>query len=71
MLNSYPNNNINMRNKFRMHPKVGGARLQTGCKNNHECRKKKYFNGAHLLDLALYDEKSDQISLFGMSFKTN
>ena len=54
-----------------MHLKAGGTQQQTGCKNNHERRKKKYFNGTHLLDLALNDEKSDQISLFGMSFKSN
>jgi len=35
------------------------------------CRKKKYFNGAHLLDLALNDEKSDNVCLFGMNFKSN
>ena len=57
--------------KFKMHLKAGGTQLQTGCKNNHERRKKKYFNGTHLLDLALNDEKSDQISLFGMGFKSN
>ena len=51
--------------------KVGGVRRPTGCKKNLKFRKKKYFNGAHLLDLALNDEKSDDISLFGMKFKSN
>jgi len=57
--------------KIKIQLKAGGTQQQTGCKNNHERRKKKYFNGTHLLDLALNDEKSDQISLFGMSFKSN
>lgn len=54
-----------------MQLKVGGTQQRTGCNNNNERRKKKYFNGTHLLDLALNDQKSDQISLFGMSFKSN
>lgn len=57
--------------KIKIQLKAGGTQQQIGCKNNHERRKKKYFNGTHLLDLALNDEKSDQISLFGMSFKSN
>lgn len=38
-----------------MQLKVGGTQQRTGCNNNNERRKKKYFNGTHLLDLALND----------------
>jgi hypothetical protein len=46
----------NMKTKNGMATKVGGVQQLTGCNLQlimH--RKKKYFNGAHLLDLALND----------------
>jgi len=35
--------------------KAGGDQQRTGCKKVLIFRKKKYFNGTHLLDLALND----------------